>query len=1371
MTACVNEEKKMKGGALSGKVARTFLAGALAATMVPSVAYADVTSVEGDQAAVMAAGNQAVLDSVAVTASLTYNGTEQEVEVTFTAPGTDCPEAGEIVTYSVEKDGAAYIADTNLEVVSENPGEGQIAFVSNSDGTFKATTSFKVTDAGSYTVTANGKTDTLTVSPKTVTIDTVTVADDAKLAYNGTAQTIEKGQLTVTDSEGNPVSADLFDIEAGTNSGTMTGTVVSDNAVIKITDAGKNDNYNIVTADDTSVAFIRQATATDIAVDWANACGSVTYGGTKTLSDNDVTLKVGGQGVKGNSGTVTVEFDDAGLSSGVTTTTPIGEYGVTVEWTGNTNVEAGSAKLTFKVVAQQLTGTLNLSGVSGLVYDGTDLSEGIGVSSFSSYVEGVDYEISFEKKISSDRTYEAVDEIVEPGTYRAVATGKGVYGGKVESDDFTVSQAQANTVGLAWDTSEDDGEYSADGETKTVGYTGGSHAVEVSDLALTAAEAYAIPDEDVVIEKIELNGAEVDEIKAVGTYTVTVRLEGNENYADGNVGTLTLVVENAHNMTANEAFAKGTLAEAKDAGNYSVDVDTAISWTYDRKAHYVVPTKVLPYGETEAVNVDNDLFTTTYEKYNESNKTWDPVVSGANGCVNVGKYRAVVTPQADSGYEADAADGTSKAFYANFEIKAIDISGAILFDDGNDVQDLTDTVFTWNAGTQEVGVALDGVDISGSVTVSLYDENKSKIDEITDPGTYYVGIAAKEGTNYAGSVKDVKLTVDKLDLADAGLFVNDTDHKLETRENADMYLALANEDAVKDLKKLKAEIVASLDSTMTENGEYTLTVAPKSKVEGADGIERESFVTGSWSASFNLVETVVPAENFYYGGESLADFDGEVFNAENATFDPSKVVVYKTGNVKYDASQYEVTVTKDGKAVTDYSEPGDYVLTVSMKPGADYALGGKATAEFSVVSGSLAECDVIVTDAETGKVVPTKINQITDLTSAPFTYDGADVADNFGVKVEKDGEALAEGSDYKVVVTTGDSWANGGKVVDGATAVGTYFLNVVGVNYADWTAVKFVVSPIDVDQVRFSQETYDWNSGAFHKDDATGIPYTGSAVAPKVQYSDDNGATWTDLPTELYRLDNFQTLDAKGNWVDIDASEVVAAGSYKADVLFLDCELAENYDFAGVSSEGIEFFVIDRVAFDDVQASQWYAHSVVDAYNAGYINGYSGTKLFGPDNAIKRGDVACILFNVASVSKVADQDFWVNQGSSYSAFSDVEPGVYWTGAINWAANAEVVNGFAGTDQFGADQAVTREALASMLANYAKAMKVYKAPASTDLSSFDDADGVSGWALDNVAWAVENGIMGNGGYIDAQGEITRAEVAAMVMNFVEEFNLA
>ena len=72
----------------------------------------------------------------------------------------------------------------------------------------------------------------------------------------------------------------------------------------------------------------------------------------------------------------------------------------------------------------------------------------------------------------------------------------------------------------------------------------------------------------------------------------------------------------------------------------------------------------------------------------------------------------------------------------------------------------------------------------------------------------------------------------------------------------------------------------------------------------------------------------------------------------------------------------------------------------------------------------------------------------------------------------------------------------------------------------------------------------------------------------------------------------------------------------------------------------------------------------------------------------------------------------------------------------------------------------------MVSNYAsKYDQSYDGSADTSvLDQFDDASGVSDWATEVVAWAVENGIMGNGGFLNASGDIIRADAACMVYNY-------
>ena len=55
---------------------------------------------------------------------------------------------------------------------------------------------------------------------------------------------------------------------------------------------------------------------------------------------------------------------------------------------------------------------------------------------------------------------------------------------------------------------------------------------------------------------------------------------------------------------------------------------------------------------------------------------------------------------------------------------------------------------------------------------------------------------------------------------------------------------------------------------------------------------------------------------------------------------------------------------------------------------------------------------------------------------------------------------------------------------------------------------------------------------------------------------------------------------------------------------------------------------------------------------------------------------------------------------------------------------------------------------------------------SSLAAFPDADQVSDWAQDAMAWATGIGVINgkSGGVLDPSGTATRAEVAQMLLNF-------
>lgn len=172
-------------------------------------------------------------------------------------------------------------------------------------------------------------------------------------------------------------------------------------------------------------------------------------------------------------------------------------------------------------------------------------------------------------------------------------------------------------------------------------------------------------------------------------------------------------------------------------------------------------------------------------------------------------------------------------------------------------------------------------------------------------------------------------------------------------------------------------------------------------------------------------------------------------------------------------------------------------------------------------------------------------------------------------------------------------------------------------------------------------------------------------------------------------------------------------------------------------------------SFADVPASSWASDAVAFASSHELMTGTSSDS-FAPGAAMTRGMLAVVLHNLASNP----------DGAASAGFSDVGDSWY-TEAVNWAVSQSIISGY-GDGSFGPNDEITREQLAIMLYRYAGSPTV-----SSSGLPFVDADEVSGYAQQAIAWASANGIMSgkSGGVLDPKGGATRAEVAQMLLNFV------
>ena len=185
---------------------------------------------------------------------------------------------------------------------------------------------------------------------------------------------------------------------------------------------------------------------------------------------------------------------------------------------------------------------------------------------------------------------------------------------------------------------------------------------------------------------------------------------------------------------------------------------------------------------------------------------------------------------------------------------------------------------------------------------------------------------------------------------------------------------------------------------------------------------------------------------------------------------------------------------------------------------------------------------------------------------------------------------------------------------------------------------------------------------------------------------------------------------------------------------------------------------IARFPFTDVVAGTWYYGAAAYAYNNGLFAGMTPTT-FAPNATMTRAMLVSVLWRLAGEPAP----------KAPNTFVDVPDGAWYTDAVTWAAENGVVSGIGGS-RFDPSGFVTREQTAEILYNYAHS-KGYDVSARADLTVFPDAGSVSGWAEKALSWAnaagLINGTVRDGQTIlDPQGSASRAQVAMILMNYVE-----
>lgn len=175
--------------------------------------------------------------------------------------------------------------------------------------------------------------------------------------------------------------------------------------------------------------------------------------------------------------------------------------------------------------------------------------------------------------------------------------------------------------------------------------------------------------------------------------------------------------------------------------------------------------------------------------------------------------------------------------------------------------------------------------------------------------------------------------------------------------------------------------------------------------------------------------------------------------------------------------------------------------------------------------------------------------------------------------------------------------------------------------------------------------------------------------------------------------------------------------------------------------------------FEDVTSSDWYYNAVSYAYGTELFAGVTPTD-FQPKQEMTRAMLVQVLYNLEGKPAVTEK----------SIFEDVSEGKWYTNAVVWATQDDVVAGM-GNGKFEPDANVTRQQTAQILYNYAQ-QKQYSVSSSVSISSYDDDQLVANWAIHAMQWAVGSELISGVGnnLLDPRGYATRAQVAQIMMKF-------
>lgn len=219
-------------------------------------------------------------------------------------------------------------------------------------------------------------------------------------------------------------------------------------------------------------------------------------------------------------------------------------------------------------------------------------------------------------------------------------------------------------------------------------------------------------------------------------------------------------------------------------------------------------------------------------------------------------------------------------------------------------------------------------------------------------------------------------------------------------------------------------------------------------------------------------------------------------------------------------------------------------------------------------------------------------------------------------------------------------------------------------------------------------------------------------------------------------------VDAKGNAARIEGSAYDA----NARAILISTGRLSVYGIG---------YTAPSAKFTDIGA-HWSKEAIDYVVGRGLLSGISETT-FAPNTAMTRGMLVTALGRLEGV----DTKLYTT-----NSFIDVKTDSTFRPYIEWAYKKGVVQGI-GNQQFAPNRAITREEIAVIFANYAKATS-YKLPVTREASTYEDASSIGSVYKTAVTAMQQAGIMigGTNNKFNPKVSATRAEVSSMLHRYIK-----